>query len=104
MAEWHDALDDMDATCQEVFSDGLASYQPKGGGLPFDVEIVIDRDVVAVGENGQVSDRTTLANIRKSDVPEPRYGDQFTLDGSTYEVQGRAGDDGRWVRCYVYEI
>ena len=65
-----------------------AVYTPDGGG-PVDIKVIARRpdEIVGFGET-RVLTETALFEVRASEVAEPRPGDQLTIDGTDYVIQG----------------
>lgn len=62
--------------------------------------IILDRNVIELGEFGQVVERTTQVTVRKSDA-ELSEGDTLTNGGETLTVIRLESDDGGLARWTV---
>jgi hypothetical protein len=66
-----------------------AVYTPAGGGEPASVRIIAKRPdtIVGFGET-RIHAETATFELRVSEVANPRPGDQLTVGGDTFVIQG----------------
>ena len=66
-----------------------ATYTPAGG-EPLPVRVIARRPDTIVGfAETRIRAETTTFELRASEVASPRSGDQLTVDGETFVVQGK---------------
>lgn len=83
-----------------VFADA-GIYTPAGSAEEIPVDVIIDHNVEAVGEYGQVVDLRTIASIPKTQVAAPNRGDRITIGATHYTVASLISDDGAIVQVAV---
>lgn len=75
-----------------LFSDPILSkaavYLPKGSADVIDLRVMTKQpDVIADFGEGQIHAATTLFEVQRQDIAQPKTGDRLTVDGITYIVQ-----------------
>ena len=66
-----------------------AVYTPAGGGEPISVRIIAKRpdEIIGFGET-RIHAETTTFEVRASEVSSPGPGDQLTVGGESFVIQG----------------
>lgn len=78
------------AAVDTVFAQfGVGAVYTSGGGGAVNVRVIVKRpdEIVGFGDT-RVLTETALFEVRASEVAEPRPGDQLTVDGADYVIQG----------------
>ena len=75
-----------------LFADPILSkaavYLPKGSAEVIDVRVMTKQpDVIADFGEGQIHAATTLFEVQRKEIAQPKTGDRLTVDGITYIVQ-----------------
>ena len=68
---------------------GIDATYTHAGGTPLEVRLITKRPdtIVGFGET-RIHAETAMFELRASEVANPRPGDQLTVDGETFVVQG----------------
>lgn len=89
------SFDDMIAA---LFTDPILSkaavYLPKGSAEAIDVRVMTKQpDIITDFGEGQIHAATTLFEVQRKEIAQPKTGDRLTVDGITYIVQSEPMGD-----------
>ena len=95
-----DHLNRLNEAVVNHLTDGLCTYQPRGGAALVEIPYQLDLSH-EVYDQDQVAMRVATILLPVERVPESRQGDTVAVPGRTWRVQQVLEDDGQWRRVWV---
>ncbi len=77
-----------------------ATYTPVSGATS-SMTVIIDRNVFAIGDMGQVVERRTMIRFRRSEKSAVKVGDRITVGAESWTLQGVESDDGYVIHAHA---
>jgi hypothetical protein len=95
-----DHLNRLNEAVVNHLTDGLCTYQPKGGAALVEIPYQLDLSH-EVYDQDQVAMRVATILVPVERVPSSGQGDTIALSNRTWTVQQTLEDDGYWRRLWV---
>lgn len=77
-----------------------AVYTPVSGATA-SLSVIVERDIMMVGDMGQVVERRTLIRFKRADKSSVKVGDTITVGSESWTLQGIESDDGYVIRAHA---